>query len=429
MKLHQNTKPLKRPVVVLSVEEEAILEDQLAEAAAGVSSASLDAERISGIQDVNTDLSAAVADIPEVGAIENELINSVAEMAVAGTDTDPDSVFTVTGNAEPEVTTEGIVSFLASLWDTIVKAIKNFMVSGKHFLTTLFSSLNNNVKHCDKLIDKLDAMKGFIPIENSTVESTDWFDLAGGKPKEGIAEFAGRAEEADKQLTTYVNSLFSNGERYVTNLGGCISTIYKDYNGGAVEPDVNRKADEMRSTILQYAKSVGISPGGKGEMEKTVGGLKVEFKNAAVMGDSNSPFETKVAYLSRVRIDVTSITKTKPGQKVTLDVKNLTPDQLSGMVKKRKTAIEELIGITDKFEKKFENDIKLAEDACAEMLKRIKPEDKEGQKVSKHLMQLTNAYSNWILSMRINTASHSARINKFWLSFYEKASNCYKSAT
>jgi len=406
-------------VARLSVEELAIQEDEALGAELALSDSVDDLDRVSEVSEVANDTMLIVDETPELGRVEQDLVAAVADMAVAGTDSDPEEVLAVTGEGEA-LTTEGIASALSSMWNAIVTAIKNMWAGLKHWLTTYFSSLEQNKKHAEELIKKLEGMKGFVP-NGKPVHILDILGYGGamtsisnafntvGKKLEGFMDYV--PDTVDKQF------------RMMDALGTGMVSVYNSFDGKDAS-SIHNAVDGLVTQFGNYLKSIGVDQV-KGEdlCSKDLANMVVKaHKYSAKIGESSNSPETKLAYISRVRLSVDQSTDFSTNHGINLK-NDVTPDMVKVMVQERLLFINELIGIkADKFDKLIAQSTAV-EKACSGMLTRVKEENKDGVTLAKKMMPLATAYANWAMQPAGKLLSVSARHNKFWLTLYEMTAN------
>jgi hypothetical protein len=126
--MQRHFQPPSSPTVTLSVEEEAIAADEQNQIVADLAEVTQETGRVSDMEATMADARTAVMSTAEVTPVEVQLVAAVADMAVAGTDANPDDVIVIPGEG---VTTEGIISAvssrLASFWKTIRELISKAM--------------------------------------------------------------------------------------------------------------------------------------------------------------------------------------------------------------------------------------------------------------------------------------------------------------
>lgn len=429
--MHRHLKtpaPQPLPTPTLSVEEQAILEDEQSEAAITADAAAADADRVTEVADVAQDTILIVDETPEVGQVEQELVSAVGEMAIAGTDGNPEDVISIPPAGEGEdLSVEGIVSSLKSIWHAIVTAIRNMWVGLKHWLTTYFSSLEQNKKHAEALIERLGKMKGYTANDGITLTSTmlNVFDFGG---KSSLLALLADPESDDKRFQKYMVSVAQNQHGLMVAIGEGMEKGYREYDG-VNATELNSVVDTMSTRMVDYMKKLDLHPGKGGDWvsDGKMGNVKVIAKGYNhQMNDPAQSMETKVALLSKVRfaVDVDTHFTTQTNAFMKADI---TADKLLEVVKERVTYIDELLKFKGDQFKTLETQAEKVQKACEDMLGRIKDDNKEGTAIAKRMMPLATAYSNWATQPTAKLFNAAARHTKFWLSLYEMTANNFQA--
>jgi hypothetical protein len=430
MKRHlEKPTPQPVPVPTLSVEEEAILQDEHNEASIAVDAATAEADRITEVAEVAQDAVLVVDETPEVGQVEQDLVGAVGDMAVAGTDADPEEVISLPVTDGQDVSVEGIVSTLKSIWDAIVTAIKNMWVGLKHWLTTYFSTLEQNKKHAEKLIERLNGMKGYVPnIKNDKIEIKDIFNYANIIAGLNLSELFGGIAGRDKRFEDFVVGATDTQGSLMVNLGHAIAEGYDKFDGINVS-ELGDMVDFMSRKMGEYCKKLGLSKGDGKDKDKytfNVAQMKVEAEGFSdtIENQANS-FETKLAYLCKIRFKVDQHTSFAAAGVVSYR-NDTTPDMVKADVQHKLNFINQLIAHKDAHFKQLEEAVQKVEQACSKMLERVKEDNKEGMTTAKRLMPLTSAYANWATQPAAKLLDVAARHNKFWLSLSEMVTNNFQ---
>jgi hypothetical protein len=427
MKRHlQAQPPAPLPIPTLSLEEAAILADEENEASIVADAAAADTDRIAEVADIANDTMLVVDETPEIGQVEQELVNAVGEMAVAGTDDNPEDVISMPVADGQDISVEGIVSALKSIWDAIITAIKNMWVGLKHWLTTYFSSLEQNKKHAEDLIKRLSAMKGYLANDGAALTShiVDIFNYSGNT----WLDFFNVAGKNDEDFRTYVLEAAKNQHALMGQIGIGMEQAFQGYDGVNVA-DTEDVVNTLGKTMNTYMQRLKLEPE-KGDKwtSKKIANMTVTAKNySANWSVSGTNLETKIAMLSKVRFEVDQVTEfgSTKGRVMKNDT---TPEMLLPMVQKRLDFINELLKFKGDQFKSLETTMDKVQKACDEMLGRIKDDNKEATAFAKRLMGLCSAYANWATQPTAKLFSVAARHNKFFLSFYEMATNNFQKA-
>ena len=145
------------PMFRLSIEEEAILADEQNEGLAEIAAGESEIDRAMETNEVLDSATATVQEIETPGPVETELMAAVADMAVAGTDADPDNLITTGEGVSTEDMAAGIMDKLAKLWkhvkEMLMKAfnyIKSFFVGREKAIESAVSAQDENDKFLEE---------------------------------------------------------------------------------------------------------------------------------------------------------------------------------------------------------------------------------------------------------------------------------------
>lgn len=419
------------PVPTLSAEELAIQADDLAEAEQNATNEADIVERVTEIAEVASDTMTVVSLTPEVGDIEQALVNAVADMAVAGTDGDPEEVISVATDASGAISTEGIATALKSMWQAIVTAIKNMWVGIKHWLTTYFSSLEQNKKHAEALIQKLNGQKGYVPnMKTDGISITDIFNYSNTAGL-NLSKLLGGPSQTNQEFQEFVIQATGVQHSVMIPMGKGLVQAYNEFDGND-SSKLGHIVDTLVSKMGDYCKKLGLQEGlsaDKGEYAKRVAFMKVVARNWSekISAQANSP-ETKVAFLGKVRFEASQMTDFESNARV-MYKNDTTPDMIRQVVESRLKFIDALLHLKNNGFKDLEREVEAVQKACEGMLNKIGEDNKQGQAEAKRLMQLSSAYSNWATQPMAKLLQLASRHNKFWLSLAEMVSNNFVEPT
>jgi len=142
-------------VVTLSVEEEAILADETGLHSAELDGILEDSNRLGDIVVSLGDAQATVSNTPEIGTMDQELVAAVADMAVAGTDSDPEGLVSDIMPPAEGLSAEGIGSAikekLVKMWEAVKYAIEGMWAVMKEMLEKLINFFSSTQGKIDAL--------------------------------------------------------------------------------------------------------------------------------------------------------------------------------------------------------------------------------------------------------------------------------------
>lgn len=144
----------------LSIEEEAIAADEAIEQTNQVEAAAQDVERLGDIVVSMGDVETVVSNTPEIGTIEQALVAAASDMAVAGTDADPEQVegefLPATTDEEgkelsAEAFADNVKSVLAKMWEGIKQALTSMWNQIQGFFAKIMEFLAGTSRRVERL--------------------------------------------------------------------------------------------------------------------------------------------------------------------------------------------------------------------------------------------------------------------------------------
>lgn len=141
--------------VFLSIEEEAIVADEINQHLADVTDAENHSERLGDIIVTMGDVETVVSNTPEIGTIEESLISAVADMAVAGSDADPETVASDLLPPAEGLSAEGIADTVKNTLRRIWQAVKDAMAKMWGHVKAFFARVKEFISGTKRRIDAL----------------------------------------------------------------------------------------------------------------------------------------------------------------------------------------------------------------------------------------------------------------------------------
>jgi hypothetical protein len=301
----------------------------------------------------------------------------------------------------------------------------------KHWLTTYFSTLEQNKKHAEALIVKLKGQQGFVPnMKTDGVSITDIFNYSGNGGGLNLSKLLGGPGKTDQEFQQFVIDACGQQYAVMIPMGKGLAQAYNEFDGNDTSK-LGHIVDTLVRKMGDYCKSLGLEEGmasDKGEFVKRIAFMKVVARNWSekISAQANSP-ETKVAFLSKVRFEASQITDFESNARV-LYKNDTTPDALRQVVESRLKFIDALLHMKTNGFADLEKQVDAVQKACESMLGKIGEDNKQGQAEAKRLMQLSSAYSNWATQPMAKLLQLASRHNKFWLSLAEMVSNNFVAA-
>ena len=249
----------------LSIEEEAILEDEMNLHSAELDGILEDSDRLGDIVVTMGDAQATVSNTPEIGTMEQELVSAVADMAVAGTDADPEDItkdmLPPAEGLSAESILESAGAMLKKIWDGIKAMmtkiwdhIKNFFMRIGEFITgtkrriekleKLVTESGDTLK--DRIIDAKDVFHG--PLAELTIKGEATKEV--GKD---YSELASWFKDVIDGMVTATEDSMDGGTKVME---GFLR------NPKLVDNNLEVFTHDMTEPVIKLSKLMGVSFGG-----------------------------------------------------------------------------------------------------------------------------------------------------------------------
>lgn len=201
----------------ISLEEEALMVSEAQDEAAEVATDLAEAERLIEVTDALEDLAVVADNIEEATPTELQLIETVGQAAVAGTDVEPEEIVpAMEGFKGGRIATEGIRETARNIWEQIQKYLKQIWEKIEAFFYKLFGTVPSLRKRVAALRDKVDAKQGMkSEAKNVNIPGATYLSIAGTPVKNEGALNKGLSDlvEASKYVFgTYSDGVASRGE-------------------------------------------------------------------------------------------------------------------------------------------------------------------------------------------------------------------------
>lgn len=337
----------------ISMEEEEMLADAAPQDAADAEAEIAAAERTLDVSEALEDLAAVSDGIEEATPTEAALIDTTAQMAVAGTDIQPEEIVpAMEGYVGRRIATEDLRDRAKTIWEAIKRMLKSIWEKIEGFFYKIFGRVPKLRRTIEGLKKKLEDMSGMKKEEN-TFEYTSGvsmisIDKVPVKNIGGLKMALGNVATAVKWgAETYVPGVTKTGEKIAT----AISTFDpQDLSGSAKK--VAEAANEFGDIVVPGAQSATID----GWDEFTV------TKGAALMGNyhlegreiktADAGKATELGKLELLRRSGIYITATREKKDQPSEVTFTTPDigQMEGL-------LEDAMKVLDDIEKIKRGDI------------------------------------------------------------------------
>lgn len=210
----------------ISMEEEAIMLDESAQAAAEASQDLNEAERIVQVSNALEDLAVVAGSKEELTDHEAQLMENAGDMAVAGTDVSPDEIvpameaFRVDGKINGKLAMENFREKADRLWQNIKKILKEIWEKITAFFYKIFGTIPRRRKALKALAEKVEET-------NSKTRDQAKFTVGGNRfmyTGNTAVKTAGAYETAIKEFVASADWVYGD---YVTGLKNLTENISK----------------------------------------------------------------------------------------------------------------------------------------------------------------------------------------------------------
>lgn len=263
----------------LSMEEEAILLAEVTECDVAADAAIASADRIAEVQRGMDDVGIIMATMPDTTSVEDQLAQSVAEMAVAGTDTDPVALLsdvsdqldgTVIATEDNALTTtdhqaeasgagqnnsnmvQKALEQLAKIWEAIKAAIAEAWKAIRHQMSHMFGVIENAQNAVKILLAKYNEIGNVEPKDKSQLTV---YNMGDAFRCEGKMLLGDDRVQAINKLNVFMKSLYGVAPKKVLAIGKHIENTFRNFNPAQPEASIKKFADELSPLFDEYTRS------------------------------------------------------------------------------------------------------------------------------------------------------------------------------
>lgn len=238
--------------LTISCEEADVLADEavvdLAEADGDLQTA----ERLVDVSDAMEDMAAIVDGVEEPSETERNLVQVAGDMAVAGTDAEPEDVMVPATESFGRPGMESLATRAKQIWDKVLAMLKKIWEKIEGFFYKIFGAVPSKRRTLKSLRSAVEAASNRTMDKDNKkfkVSSTKGLTVAGTAVKTGAAfksAVASSVEAVKWGMSTYAQSIVSSGNKLAT----------------AIEDFEVEKAGDFAKAV-EKAISVTSVPGGK----------------------------------------------------------------------------------------------------------------------------------------------------------------------
>jgi hypothetical protein len=384
MQRHFKPLPVPVPTLELSLEEEAILTDEVRQNENELEQQANDVDQLGDIIVTMGDVQTVVSNTPEIKAIDQALVGATADAAVAGTDADPEDLV---GSMLPD---EGVSaeSFVQSIKDTLVKmweSIKSVISKMWDHIKTFFQNIANFFNGTKRRIKKLqgilhdNSLSGAAVLEDDKFKGNPAYLLIpnrNGRQNGGVAFSAPHSvkEEYEAFAEVAMNTCvwLTAGGRDLMQVTGKMGEKFK--NVSDMEADYSGLVKEVQDGLAELDKALRVgykNTGGNSERSghALMGGL--HFSGLGIE-NSGSTLTKTLEFLNQMKYKVESEVAENPKTYVVRLTGKV--DDVKAMLK----TAEEWVQMGEAKKIMFETLVKQAETARSQIdngLKGLKEQD------------------------------------------------------
>jgi hypothetical protein len=395
----------------ISMEEEAIMLDESSQAAAETAQDLSEAERIVEVSDALEDLAVVAGSKDELTPQEAQLLETAGDMAVAGTDVDPDEIVPsmesfkdANGKILGSIVMESFREKAKSLWEAILRILKDIWNKIEAFFYKIFGTIPRRRKQLAALKDKAEHASGLQRKEAKFSVAVNRYMVTGGAPiktVEGYQKALGDVvKTAEWVYGPYVDSLGKKGDK--------IASALEDFN----VDNPAESTDKLRAELPATAHAPGAVSHRSSRWEKfsvmkghdLLGGVSLFSLSLEGKGGENT-----LAVLERERQAQVHLSESQDKSKdnsSSIDFPTITPVQCESLIKDLEELFEAMEkyqrgkakGEIEKTRKKIEAASKKAEGASSKAKESEEAAERAAVPHYRALINFNIAYARWIES-------------------------------
>lgn len=208
----------------ISMEEEIVMLDEAAQDQASVAADLAETDRILEVSDSLEDLAVIADGIEEATPAEVALIENAGDMAVAGTDVDPEEVIpAMESYIGRRISTEGIKEKAKQIWESIIRFLKSIWEKIEGFVYKTVGTIPRLRKSIEALEANIEALGSAKAGKEIEIKSGVTSLSVNGAPIKSAAELAtalSHTEAAAKFVFgPYIDTVVSRGDKTAKAIG------------------------------------------------------------------------------------------------------------------------------------------------------------------------------------------------------------------
>ncbi len=420
---------------MISLEEEQVMLDEAGTASAGAENDLQQVERIIEVSDGLEDLAVIADGIEEASPAEVALIENAGNLAVAGTDIQPDEIIpSMESYVGTKIATEGIRETARKLWENIKNFLKRIWVKVEAFFYKIFGTIPRLRSAIDALEKRVEEVTGK-QLDQKTIKVTSGLTMLS-------TNYVAAKNESDvkkglETMTTAAKFVYGSYVESVAKRGVIIADAIRDFDPA--------KAEESAGALRMALKAVKPDsiPGIDGGDKSRFPGFTT-YKGASLPGNVSlackwyvdSDDTSVLGALDRFRnahCDLISTSEKDKAPPSEIDFTTMTTSGMKAILKDASALLDTLEdykrGAKAKAINKSKSDIEAASEKAAKAAEAMNNKD-EGERVSlpyyKTLINFNAAYMRWSKDPAIGMLSHSMSVIKTAMMLVQKSCSAYK---
>jgi hypothetical protein len=394
-------------------------------------------ERILEVSDALEDLAVIAGSIEKATPAEAALIENTGNMAVAGSDVDPEKVIPAMESfIGGRIAIEDIRTTARTIWENIQKFLKQVWDAIESFFTNILSTIPRMRKALDELEKRVTAVSGVKPLTDKIKLTSSLTNLhVGGKPLKNEHDML----QAYAALRIAVKWVYGQYVETVTKRGRIIATAI-----GSIDPAETSLAVSKLRTELLATKPAPV-PGGSGVDNKRFPGFATTFGSdlpgnvsiACKYYNDNKDNVTSLAALDRYRNSRCELAAVADSVEKTATEIELTPFSTAAMgtlINDMRELLDTLssykFGAKSKEVASVRKLINEASDKAQRVVGSLANGD-EGHQSSvinyRALMNFNASYARWAQTPSMPMMSHSLNVTKTLMVVIQKSLHAYSA--
>lgn len=421
---------------VISLEEEQIMLDEAAQDAAGATQDLAEAERIIEVSDALEDLAVVADGIEEATPAETQLVELAGQMAVAGTDVQPEEVVpAMEGYVGRRIATEGIRERAHQIWESIQRFLKQIWEKIESFFYKIFGTIPNLrkriealEKHVEDAVGRKMEDKKFKITSGVTAFCVDY------KPVKNESELT----SALKAIDGAAKFTYSDIADKMAKAGESLADIIGNFEPKSAQDQAKKMLDEF-SKINRSVSFSGTNlpsdymPGFTVKAGEQLMG-NVRLAHRALKDDSDKSILGELDRARRTGFDLISAREKAGSTPADFEFQTMSlggcTDLLKASAKLLDTLEDYKRGKGWKEVKKAKDKLESASSKAASSFKNLKDSEEADEKAAvpffKSMLNFNQAYTAWVKNPAIPMLQHSLTSIRAVMVAVEKSVACYK---